>query len=155
MCVKAVLEKLPLQVDNQTDLGFPVLLGAIGSTAVQKPVPPVSVSEAVPGSGESESAAAVAAEVSPVLFASGAAAAAAAAAVLSEEEEDHRGTAGLVVRVQQSAPSPGGVDTFELIEVNCRFLQIINLSKSTILAARCDGFMAKLRLGDQSERSNS
>ena len=149
------MKSWPLQVDNQTDLGFPVLLGAIGSTAVQKPVHPVSVSEAVPGSGESESAAAVAAEVSPVLFASGAAAAAAAAAVLSEEEEDHRGTAGLVVRVQQSAPSPGGVDTFELIEVNCRFLQIINLSKSTILAARCDGFMAKLRLGDQSERSNS
>ena len=93
-------------MDNQTDLGNPVLLGAIGATALGSGYKsPTSQAEDSVTEGS-----AVGDGVSPSPVRSVAAAA-------EVEEED--GGAGLLVRVLQSAPSPGGVDAYELIEVMC------------------------------------
>ncbi len=92
-------------MDNQTDLGSPVLLGAIGATALGSGYKsPNSQGEdsAADGSTGGDG-------ISPSPTRS--------VAVVAEGEED--AGAGLLVRVLQSAPSPGGVDAYELIEVAC------------------------------------
>ena len=93
-------------MDNQTDLGNPVLLGAIGATALGSGYKsPNSQGEDSLADG---SVAGDGAAASPTR----------SVAAAAEGEEEDVG-AGLLVRVLQSAPSPGGVDAYELMEVSC------------------------------------